>query len=229
MSARFFAILLTTSSAVLLASAQDTKAPDSMKCSLYYNANTNNARCNDLYTCTGGCEGPFVVGPSCLLITNATDFMGRPKSASDPPNNPVSDVKCTVGFGKNTAAAKICITETAKYSCTGTTAPDSHAMCHGCATGSAGGSGGGAQSTTPTTNTTAQGAAGISAGNMNNSASLPNTTLGMPSTANHTNSSLNTTAATPHTSPMTAAGNIKQVDVHQALVLGAISLLAVLV
>ncbi|EGF99535.1 uncharacterized protein MELLADRAFT_112579 [Melampsora larici-populina 98AG31] len=224
MSAWWFAIFLTTFSAVTLASAQDTKTPESMKCTMYAKANTNNAQCNERYTCTGGCEGPFVVGPSCLLITNATDFMGKPNSASDPPNNPVSNVKCTVGFGRNSAAARLCITETATYSCTGTTAPDSHAMCQGCTVGTAGSSGGGAQTTTPTSTTASQGNTGT--GNTNNLTSTSNTTSGTPSTASYTTSNTNITPTTP---PRTLAGKARQVNVHQSLALVAMGFLVVLV
>ncbi|KAG0144086.1 hypothetical protein CROQUDRAFT_672572 [Cronartium quercuum f. sp. fusiforme G11] len=98
-----------------------------IQCSLYANANTVDAQCNELYTCSGKCSGPFITAKNCRLVTNKTDFLGYP-------NRDIGQVKCTVTYGRNSARAKSCRTETQLYSCEGGAVPGTYATCSNCTT-----------------------------------------------------------------------------------------------
>ncbi|EFP94539.1 uncharacterized protein PGTG_20495 [Puccinia graminis f. sp. tritici CRL 75-36-700-3] len=73
--------------------------------------------CNDWsdIICTKGCK-TFVTITNCTLPSY--------------PKKPVTTELCTIGYGRDTAAAKACITGQGSFCCTGTTT--GHATCSGC-------------------------------------------------------------------------------------------------
>ncbi|KAG0144631.1 hypothetical protein CROQUDRAFT_47038, partial [Cronartium quercuum f. sp. fusiforme G11] len=88
---------------------------------------TLNSECDELYTCCGGCFGPFITANDCrLVVLDQTDFLGYPGSS-------VGQVECTVSYGRNSARAKSCITETEIYSCEGGAVLGTYATCYNCA------------------------------------------------------------------------------------------------
>ncbi|CAH7671834.1 hypothetical protein PPACK8108_LOCUS6665 [Phakopsora pachyrhizi] len=101
-------------------SALMASVPDTQTCSFYTGAYTNSATCNEQpnVVCTQGCYGPYVVATGCVLENGST---GGASSSSQ---------VCTMGFGRNTAAAKACINELGTFRCTGQTSGS--ATCYGC-------------------------------------------------------------------------------------------------
>ncbi|KAA1103353.1 hypothetical protein PGT21_015510 [Puccinia graminis f. sp. tritici] len=77
----------------------------------------NTLACNDWsdIICTKGCK-TFVTITNCTLPSY--------------PKKPVTTELCTIGYGRDTAAAKACITGQGSFCCTGTTT--GHATCSGC-------------------------------------------------------------------------------------------------
>ncbi|OAV96883.1 hypothetical protein PTTG_26177 [Puccinia triticina 1-1 BBBD Race 1] len=108
---------------VVSAASVTTDDDTPRQCFYYTGANTNSATCNEVpdLICTGGCRrGSYVTAEGC----RPND--GSPKSAAAP----LTPQNCTVGFGRDTAAAKACLTETKGYSCNGKTS--GFALCYGC-------------------------------------------------------------------------------------------------
>ncbi|KAA1096569.1 hypothetical protein PGT21_020961 [Puccinia graminis f. sp. tritici] len=101
----------------------DSTPRETKKCFYYTGANTNTATCNDIpgVTCTGGCGGTFNFAEEC-----------RPSDGSDPQHiAPPTNQTCDLGFGRDTAAAKACVTTTGTYSCRGKITPG-ETYCYGC-------------------------------------------------------------------------------------------------
>ncbi|EFP87717.2 uncharacterized protein PGTG_13503 [Puccinia graminis f. sp. tritici CRL 75-36-700-3] len=92
------------------------------QCMTYTGANTDTATCNDIpdMICTKGCRDSFVVAQGCL-----------PNDGSAAPTDLPGTQVCTVGFGRDTAAAKACLTESKGFSCKGDTT--GYTYCYGCA------------------------------------------------------------------------------------------------
>ncbi|EGG06436.1 uncharacterized protein MELLADRAFT_106758 [Melampsora larici-populina 98AG31] len=195
MSSRFCVALLAILSVVSLARTQVDQPTSPTKCTEYNQVNTTKAQCNEIFTCPGKCTGS-VVAKSCRMIRPDTDFLGNP-NATAPPNEVIPQVNCTITFGRNTAQAKSCDTETASYSCTGGIVPDTYALCYQCGT--------------------LQGDAGTPGGS-------PNKTTTPPSTAQNGSMTPDTTSTPPTTSNTTSAGNTQRIDMQQGLVLASLSL-----
>ncbi|EFP88906.1 hypothetical protein PGT21_022021 [Puccinia graminis f. sp. tritici] len=101
----------------------DSTPRETKKCFYYTGANTNTATCNDIpgVSCTGGCGGTFNFAEEC-----------RPSDGSDPQHiAPPTNQTCDLGFGRDTAAAKACVTTTGMYSCRGKITPG-ETYCYGC-------------------------------------------------------------------------------------------------
>ncbi|KAH9813541.1 secreted protein [Melampsora americana] len=126
-----FAVVVLALSSFSLTLAQSTNQGQTTQCTRYSRANTTQPSCNERYTCAGECTGPFITAQNCLLITDDTDFLGRPKPDT-PANSPVTNVICNVGYGRNTAAASACLTDTGTYSCNGGMVADTYATCYEC-------------------------------------------------------------------------------------------------
>ncbi|PLW17003.1 hypothetical protein PCANC_11377 [Puccinia coronata f. sp. avenae] len=111
----YFLTACILTSAAGVASA-DSPAP--RQCSFYTGANTNSATCNEIpnLTCMQGCGWNFVVAEGC----QPTDGTWAPPSTQ----------VCDVGFGRDTAAAKACITSSGSFSCRGATS--GYTWCYGC-------------------------------------------------------------------------------------------------
>ncbi|KAH9808740.1 secreted protein [Melampsora americana] len=131
MLALFFPIVLFALSAFSSTSAQTTNQGRTIQCTTYGRANTNQPICNDLYRCSGQCTGPFITAQNCFLTSNNTDFLGNPKP-NTPANPAVPKVVCNVGYGRNTAAARACLTTTGTYSCNGGIVAGTYATCNKC-------------------------------------------------------------------------------------------------
>ncbi|OAV98383.1 hypothetical protein PTTG_25643 [Puccinia triticina 1-1 BBBD Race 1] len=76
----------------------DDPAGKTFKCSLYTGANTTHAKCNERpdVVCKQGCTG-YVTAEGCQPNADPTA----------PPAGPPSTQKCEIGFGRNTAAARV--------------------------------------------------------------------------------------------------------------------------
>ncbi|KNZ60915.1 hypothetical protein VP01_1483g10 [Puccinia sorghi] len=86
-------------------------------CHTYTDARSPTATCNEIYKCTGGCAG-YVTATQC------TRNPGNDVKASK------TTEKCTLGYGKSSAAMTICINENGSFNCFGPT--DGKAECKGC-------------------------------------------------------------------------------------------------
>merc|ERR1711874_380150 len=102
--------------ALLASAVSATVAP--MSCFFYTLANTSQATCDEVpgLVCTGGCRDSFVVAEGC-----------RPSGSE---TGPLTTQTCNIGFGRDTAAAKGCITTNGPFSCKGKVTGRSN--CYGC-------------------------------------------------------------------------------------------------
>ncbi|OAV87608.1 hypothetical protein PTTG_11693 [Puccinia triticina 1-1 BBBD Race 1] len=99
------------------AAANVAAVGEKMKCSTYAAVGAKGFTCNDRsdIICTEGCK-------SFVTITNCT--------LPSYPKKPVTTELCTIGYGRDTAAAKACITGQGSFRCTGTTT--GYGSCFGC-------------------------------------------------------------------------------------------------
>lgn len=94
-----------------------TAVGDVYSCQTYAAVGPKGFTCNDRsdVICTEGCK-TFVTSSNCKL--------------QNYPKKPASTELCTVGFGRDTAAAKACITGQGTFRCTGNNSGT--ARCYGC-------------------------------------------------------------------------------------------------
>ncbi|KAH9452926.1 hypothetical protein MJO28_008162 [Puccinia striiformis f. sp. tritici] len=90
---------------------------ETSQCQFYASVGVKGYTCNESpdYICSAGCSS-FVTATNCVL----TQYPKKP---------PTTEV-CTLGFGRDTAAFKACLTGQGSFRCNGTSV--GRATCHGC-------------------------------------------------------------------------------------------------
>ncbi|KAA1065368.1 hypothetical protein PGT21_015820 [Puccinia graminis f. sp. tritici] len=112
MNAALYALLCLAAATANVAAVGET-----LQCSTYAAVGPKGYTCNDRsdIICTEGCK-------KFITITNC--------SLQDHPQKPITTELCTNGYGRDTAAAKACITGQGTFRCTGTTTGSG--TCSGC-------------------------------------------------------------------------------------------------